>query len=110
MKHARQDYNRIQDPAGLIPDDEPVFLLRAKDRTAPQIVRLWAHAQKHLPDADQRAIELAERHADAMEAWQAENGCKTADVSPNVGVEGRQPPRICDSEESGILPSPRTTC
>jgi hypothetical protein len=30
MKHARDDYNRIQDPAGLIPEDEPVFLLRAQ--------------------------------------------------------------------------------
>ena len=28
MKHARDDYNRIQDPAGKIPEDEPVFLLR----------------------------------------------------------------------------------
>lgn len=31
MKHAREDYNRIQDPAGLIPDGEPVFLIRGKD-------------------------------------------------------------------------------
>jgi hypothetical protein len=31
MKHAREDYNRIQDPANLIPEDEPVFLLRAQD-------------------------------------------------------------------------------
>jgi HSP20 family protein len=26
MQHARDDYDRIQDPSGLIPDDEPVFL------------------------------------------------------------------------------------
>ena len=31
MIHARDDYNRIQDPAGKIPADEPVFLLRAQD-------------------------------------------------------------------------------
>lgn len=31
MIHAREDYNRIQDPEGKIPDDEPVFLLRAQD-------------------------------------------------------------------------------
>src|SRR4051812_16991394 len=32
MKHARGDYqNRIVDLAGLIPENEPVFLLRAKD-------------------------------------------------------------------------------
>jgi len=35
MKHARKDYNeRIQDTANLIPQDEPVFLLRAQDPCA----------------------------------------------------------------------------
>jgi len=32
MKHARADYDRIQDPAGLIPTDEPVFLIRGQDQ------------------------------------------------------------------------------
>jgi hypothetical protein len=33
--HLRPDYaDRIQDAAGLIPDDEPVFLLRGKDAAA----------------------------------------------------------------------------
>lgn len=32
MIHARKDYNRIQDPEGKIEKDEPVFLIRAKDR------------------------------------------------------------------------------
>ncbi len=31
MIHARDDYNRIQDPAGKIGEDEPVFLMRAQD-------------------------------------------------------------------------------
>ena len=31
MKHARPDYDPIQDPRGLIPDDEPVFLIRGQD-------------------------------------------------------------------------------
>lgn len=38
MKHARPDYNRIQDPAGLIPEDEPVFLFRAQDRFAADAI------------------------------------------------------------------------
>lgn len=38
MIHARDDYNRIQDPAGKIPADEPVFLLRAQDALACQAV------------------------------------------------------------------------
>ena len=42
MIHARDDYNRIQDPAGLIPADEPVFLLRGQDPAAPNTVDRWA--------------------------------------------------------------------
>ena len=48
MKHARQDYAAIQDPRGLIPEDEPVFLLRAQDVCAPFAVMEWAFsAERH---------------------------------------------------------------
>ncbi|UCG10783.1 MAG: hypothetical protein JSW30_02890, partial [Dehalococcoidia bacterium] len=42
MKHTREDYMRIQDPDGIIPDDEPVFLLRGQDVAAPAAVEFWA--------------------------------------------------------------------
>lgn len=42
MKHAREDYARIQDPEGKIPADEPVFLLRGQDRLAHQAVSFYA--------------------------------------------------------------------
>lgn len=42
MKHARSDYDRIQDPAGLIPDDEPVFLIRGQDAIGAAAVEFWA--------------------------------------------------------------------
>ena len=73
MKHKRPDYNRIQDPAGLIPADEPVFLLRGKDRAAPAAVRFWAEAALAL-GADGELTSLAYDQAAAMEAWQAEHG------------------------------------
>ena len=79
MKHAREDYNRIQDPVGLIAEDEPVFLLRAKDKTAPLIVRQWAAEQKKQGSTD-NCIEVAEKWADTMEEWQQKNGCKLADL------------------------------
>lgn len=79
MKHAREDYNRIQDPAGLIGEDEPVFLLRAKDKTAPTIVRRWALEQMNQGSNDP-CIDVAIRHAMVMEAWQKVNGCKLADL------------------------------
>jgi len=43
MKHARTDYDeRIQDSAGIIPVDEPVFLLRGQDPIAAYAVGAWA--------------------------------------------------------------------
>lgn len=33
MRHARPDYDRFQDPAGLIPEDE-VILIRGQDQAA----------------------------------------------------------------------------
>jgi hypothetical protein len=80
MKHARQDYDRIQDPSNLIPKDEPVFLLRAKDKTAPAIVRAWANAQKTNPEADHQMIKEVEQHADVMEAYGNKHGNKWANT------------------------------
>lgn len=48
MKHAREDYDRIQDPDNKIPEDEPVFLLRAQDKTAPAVVAYWAKLNEDL--------------------------------------------------------------
>lgn len=68
MIHARADYNRIQDPAGLIPDDEPVFLLRGQDALAAKHVRDWAeHAE--LRGASPEIVKAARDQADRMDAW-----------------------------------------
>ncbi|KKM77694.1 hypothetical protein LCGC14_1367460 [marine sediment metagenome] len=42
MRHARTDHDRIQDPQNLIPEDEPVLLLRGQDAVAYQVVELYA--------------------------------------------------------------------
>lgn len=42
MLHARDDYAHIQGQSGKIPVDEPVFLLRGKDRLAAKAVRFYA--------------------------------------------------------------------
>lgn len=68
MKHAHERYNRIQDPAGLIPEDEPVFLLRAQDALASQHVRDWAdHAE--LRGVTPEVVAAVREHAAKMEAW-----------------------------------------
>lgn len=85
MLHARPDYqDRIQDSAKLIPEAEPIFFLRAQDRTGAATVRFWVREQKKLLAADRKAnggnpveneagrkkaIALAEAHAFRMDDW-----------------------------------------
>jgi hypothetical protein len=67
MKHARPDYDRIQDPAGLIPEDEPVMLFRAQDELATQVLELYAnllYAKGRVEMA-----KLVDAHAVAFHAW-----------------------------------------
>lgn len=68
MIHARPDYNRIQDPAGLIPEDEPVFLIRAQDELGADIVDAWAMLNEK-NNGDHKLTELARDHAARMRAW-----------------------------------------
>ena len=42
MLHAREDYNRLQDPHGRIPFDEPVFLIRGQDPFAEATLEFYA--------------------------------------------------------------------
>lgn len=109
MKHNREDYNRIQDPEGLIASDEPVFLVRSKDKLCPTTTRVWAllYAMIHdesteniddnlnqlvenlqdyvdqsctMSDDTKALVESVMRFADEMEAWQKENGSKKPDA------------------------------
>ena len=89
MKHARADYQRIQDPEGKIPEDEPVFLLRGQDMMAPRTVRFWARAVREFLRAPHAPIAvLAEEQAAAMERWQAEHHAKL----PNLPIDYAFPP------------------
>lgn len=80
MLHARPDYMRIQDPLNKIGEDEPVFLLRAKDSLAPGTVTHWASALM-AAGGDAKLVNMALSHADKMLAWQAANGCKLPDYT-----------------------------
>lgn len=47
-------------------DDEPIFILRSTDATAPDLVRRWARqAEGHAPAKAEEAYQLA----DKMEEW-----------------------------------------
>ena len=79
MIHARKDYDRIQDPEGKIPEDEPVFLLRGQDIVAPQIVEMWALAAKKV-GANDIIYSHAMEHAQLMRYWQSQHGSKVPDM------------------------------
>ncbi len=68
MLHARKDYNRIQDPENKIPEDEPVFLLRAQDQVAAEVVRYWAYLHK-VKGGDEAIEILAIKQARLMDRW-----------------------------------------
>lgn len=68
MKHAREDYNRFQDPDGLIPEDEPVFILRGQDKIAWHIVKIYAFCAE-LAGASEDLVNRCYAHAKLMKAW-----------------------------------------
>lgn len=82
MKHARSDYDQIQDPSGKIPMGEPVFLLRAQDCLAPEVVTLWASKLESLK-GDPLMVKLAREQAGAMREWQCDHGSKIPNL-PNT--------------------------
>jgi hypothetical protein len=49
-------------------DDEPVFVLRARDRCAPKIIRLWAEFARAEGSPEEKT-QQARDIADEMEAW-----------------------------------------
>lgn len=79
MKHARPDYNHIIDPSGKIPVDMPVFLLIAKDVSAPATLEFWAD-ENDRNGGDKQLSDLARGHAQTMRDWQAVHGSKVADL------------------------------
>lgn len=82
MIHARDDYNRIQDPYGLIGITEPVFLLRAKDKHTPNTIRHWVKLNQESGNTDP-LVNIAATWAEVMENWQKEHGCKLPDITTN---------------------------
>lgn len=70
MRHAREDYNRIQDPAGLIPEDEPVLLIRAQDKHSTKVAAYYANLVECDPDGgDPNIVKALRRHIPLIRAW-----------------------------------------
>lgn len=59
-------------------DDEPVFVLRAQDMLAPELVREWVFRAR-INGVPEEKVAEARRIADAMEDWQVANHRKMPD-------------------------------
>ena len=79
MKHTRPDYNRIQDPADKIPEDEPVFLLRGQDVLAPSLVKDWA-IRLLAAGGDIKMAAMALEQSELMREWQRTQNKKMPDL------------------------------
>jgi hypothetical protein len=79
MRHGRSDYDRrIQDIAGKIPQDEPVFLIRARDPAAVESVRDYARRVKAM-GGEERVVQRAADQADAMEIYARDHPTRMPD-------------------------------
>ena len=65
MLHAREDYQPIQDPRGLIPEDEPVFLIRGQDQFAVATLEFYAQQV----EAAGGEAPLVRAQIERMQAW-----------------------------------------
>ena len=79
MKHARADYDHIQDPSGKIPVNEPVFLIRGQDAAGPATLRFWADEAESI-GSSKEITDMVREHANKMEDWQRDNFVKVPDL------------------------------
>lgn len=84
MRHARSDYDeRVQDAARIIPDDEPVFLLRGQDPAASGAVLAWANEAERLGTAP-ATVERIRRWAAEMKAYAERRRHGAPDAPPGT--------------------------
>lgn len=88
MKHARKDYDRIQDPLNLIPVSEPVFLLRGQDVCAVDMLAHYCNLlQKKgvIPEqtfsaAQHPLVTSIQNHIELVRQWQRNVALKNPDM------------------------------
>lgn len=66
-----------------IPADEPVFVIRGRDKLAPSILRFYA-TEAARAGASVELQDSVLRHAEAIELYQQEHGSKLPDM-PSAG-------------------------
>ena len=78
MIHAREDYNRFQDPENKIGEDEPVMLFRAKDMHFISVLKFY---EMELDISNNREVaDSVRKHIELSLKWRDVNGCKQPDL------------------------------
>jgi hypothetical protein len=72
MKFNRKDYNDLNQLNEKIGKDEPVFMLRAKDVLAPDILDLYAQ-ELIMSNASEEIVQSVSDQAKEMRKWQNKN-------------------------------------
>jgi DNA-binding phage protein len=67
LKTDRSDYND-HFMSDVIPDDEPVFVIRAQDVVSGDAVRAWADLAEKA-GASEKMVAMARNHARLMDQW-----------------------------------------
>jgi hypothetical protein len=80
MLHAREDYQRFQDPECKIGADEPVMLFRAQDKHFYAVLANYRDLLAADPDAKPDIRKAVLEHMRRALVWQREHGCKTPDL------------------------------
>ena len=75
---AKEEVEKLSKRAEVNPD-EPVFVLVARDITAPKAVRAWANWAEERFAVSPELIEEARELARQMLLWQRSHGTKTPD-------------------------------
>jgi hypothetical protein len=63
----------------IIPDDEPVFLIRAQDRAAIPAAEAWCEAAEAL-GADAKIVQVVRDHIEVVRRWQESHPTKVPDL------------------------------
>jgi hypothetical protein len=79
MQHLRSDYDDFAVLDAKIPDDEPVFLLRAQDPSSEIAVRAWCDDAERL-GADPDLVRATRDWATRMGEYARAKGKRVADV------------------------------
>jgi hypothetical protein len=81
MIHARSDYDPIQDPRGLIPEDEPVILIRGQDVGAlAAIDAYYDYLVNEELGIEGEFLAAIARHRNRIQRWQEIEKVKRPDA------------------------------